>query len=272
MNLSTKAIKWATAAVVAAAMSCAATSCHSSRQTAATSKSGYVAPRRETVEQMRHKAVDRDFESNSIKKLVEEASRWIGTPYRYAGASTDGTDCSGLVMTVFNKVLDVKLPRNSAKQQQACHQIDLDKAQPGDLVFFATGSDRGRVSHVGLYIGGGEMIHASSRGVIVSNLSEKYYARRFHSAGRVDIVDKIYADSRKRNKKRENKTVDAPASAIPATINTPSTTSPDKPSPDVPEISLEDFIKQNPPAPLPEIDLDAAITSTVDSIFNSFMD
>lgn len=117
--------------------------------------------------------------------LLSEADSWIGTAYRYGGEDKRGVDCSGLVMNVYNRALGIKLPRNSAKQQEFCTGVSRNELSPGDLVFFSNNS--GRINHVGMYIGAGNMIHASSsRGVIISSLSEKYFMDRFHSAGRVD--------------------------------------------------------------------------------------
>ena len=132
----------------------------------------------------------RGIDSKTAKALEREARTWLGTNYKYGGDSKSGTDCSGLVMQVFLKVTAIKLPRNSADQQKFCRSVDRRKLAPGDLVFFSS-SRNGRVSHVGLYIGGGDFIHAStSRGVIVSNLSEKYYTDHYHSGGRVpDIAE-----------------------------------------------------------------------------------
>ncbi len=78
-----------------------------------------------------------------------------------------------------------QLPRNSAKQAEACRPIKRSELQPGDLVFFHARGSR-RVSHVGLYVGEGCMLHASSsQGVMVSRLSDPYWERAYHSAGRV---------------------------------------------------------------------------------------
>lgn len=129
------------------------------------------------------------YDDKTVAAIVSEAIRWIGTPYQYAGNSTDGTDCSGLVMQVYDRAAGIKLPRNSAAQQQWCQPAIRDSIRPGDLLFFATGSDSARVSHVGIYIGKGEMIHASSSlGVIVSQIELPYYTQRYHSAGRALIA------------------------------------------------------------------------------------
>lgn len=122
----------------------------------------------------------------SVGELIREARKWIGTPYKCGGSSRGGTDCSGLIMELFLKVYNVKLPRSAAMQQEFSSPVKEKDVRPGDLVFFATGKHKGRVSHVGLYIGNGRMIHASStRGVMESDLSLNYWRKAHHSCGRV---------------------------------------------------------------------------------------
>lgn len=121
------------------------------------------------------------------KELYKELKRWLGTPYAYAAHTCgEGADCSGLVMEVYLKVYDIKLFRNSAKMlEQNCRIIDLDDLDEGDLVFFVTGGDE-RVSHVGIYLKDNKFVHASSsRGVVVDDLRQNYYANHFYAAGRV---------------------------------------------------------------------------------------
>lgn len=121
------------------------------------------------------------------KKLYKELKRWLGTPYAYAEHTCgEGTDCSGMVMEVYQEVYGIKLHRNSAKMLEVnCRIIDLDDLREGDLVFFVTSSD-GHVSHVGIYLKDNKFVHASSsRGVTVDDLRQNYYATHFHSAARV---------------------------------------------------------------------------------------
>ena len=121
------------------------------------------------------------------KKLYKELKRWLGTPYAYAEHTCgEGTDCSGMVMEVYQEVYGIKLHRNSAKMLEVnCSIIDLDDLSEGDLVFFVTSSD-GHVSHVGIYLKDNKFVHASSsRGVTVDDLRQNYYATHFHSAARV---------------------------------------------------------------------------------------
>jgi cell wall-associated NlpC family hydrolase len=82
----------------------------------------------------------------------------IGKPYRYGAAGPNAFDCSGLVMSAFKKA-GVRLPRTSAAQSRVGTPVRRDQLQPGDLLFFYT-----PVSHVGIYLGGGKMVHASTSG------------------------------------------------------------------------------------------------------------
>lgn len=133
------------------------------------------------------------------KALLREADKWLGTAYRYGGNTREGVDCSGLVCNLFNTALSIKLPRNSAQQSAYCSGINRSDLIIGDLLFFTT-SRKGGISHVGMYIGDGKMVHSStSRGVIVSSLEESYYKRTYHSSGR---VDRYYAMLPKGKKRR----------------------------------------------------------------------
>lgn len=130
------------------------------------------------------------IDKNKVRDaLVREAKKWKGVRYKSGGESHNGVDCSGLVMKVYLKVTGYKLPRNSSAQQKHVSSIKKKDLKPGDLVFFSINSKK--VNHVGLYVGNGEMIHASgSRGVIISKLSDSYYVKHYHSSGRVKNVVK----------------------------------------------------------------------------------
>ncbi len=135
---------------------------------------------------------------DQAKGLISEANKWLGTPYRYGGTSRKGVDCSGFVLQVYREALDIKLPRNSAKQFEYCSRVKPSELMAGDLVFFATSRKSSGVSHVGLYVGDGKMIHASSsKGVIVTNLSDDYYTRTFVGAGRVQAYERILSSASK---------------------------------------------------------------------------
>ncbi len=92
--------------------------------------------------------------------LVEYAKQFIGNPYVWGGTSlTKGADCSGFVLSVF-KNFGISLSHSSRAQANAGAKISMDEAKPGDLIFYSNGS--GTINHVAIYIGGGQVIHASS--------------------------------------------------------------------------------------------------------------
>lgn len=102
--------------------------------------------------------------------LCQYAKEFIGNPYVWGGTSlTRGTDCSGFVMRVFQKY-GVKLPRNSRAQANCGTTIKMSEAKPGDLIFYAKGKT---INHVAIYIGNGQVVHASSpkTGIKISNVS-----------------------------------------------------------------------------------------------------
>lgn len=120
-------------------------------------------------------------------RIAEESLTWIGTPYGY-GRSEKGvsTDCSGLVLIIYDQIAEIKLPRNSAQQADFCEELKEKDIKPGDLVFFATGKDKKKVSHVGIMVDGEKFVHASgSKGVMLSEMTTPYYRRTFIKYGRV---------------------------------------------------------------------------------------
>jgi len=118
--------------------------------------------------------------------LEKEARKWLGTKYKYGGTTRNGVDCSGFVMEVYRATFGITLPRNSAQQSRFCKEIKKKDLQKGDLVFFSINSSL--INHVGLYLGKGRFIHASRKGVIISNLDEKYYKKHYQTSGRVQQV------------------------------------------------------------------------------------
>jgi cell wall-associated NlpC family hydrolase len=111
------------------------------------------------------------------------AQGWLGTPYHYGASSRSGTDCSGFTLRVYEEI-GILLPRSSYEQFELGRAVAPSELTTGDLVFFNTSGSG--VSHVGLYIGRGEMIHASSQyGVIVQSLNDPYYTRTFVGAKRI---------------------------------------------------------------------------------------
>lgn len=139
--------------------------------------------------QYAHLAHYADYEDTSAvtterEDLVALAQEWLGTRYRYGGSSKSGTDCSGFTMAVF-KEFGYNLYHGASDQYRSATPITTEERDMGDLVFFSFYGD-GRIAHVGIYIGNGLFIHAStSRGVIISSVYESYYAKNYIGAARV---------------------------------------------------------------------------------------
>lgn len=124
------------------------------------------------------------FSGDEDKKLISCLAGWLGTPYKYGGSSKQGTDCSGMVFSVFDEVYHIKMYRSSYDQIKNVKQIDKNELKAGDLVFFKISGER--ISHVGIYLGDHKFIHASTkRGVVVNSLDEEYYKKYYFVSGRV---------------------------------------------------------------------------------------
>ena len=118
---------------------------------------------------------------NSVSSVVEYAKQFLGYPYVYGGTSPRGFDCSGFVKYVFAH-FGVKMNRTASAQMDNGTPVSMNNLIPGDVVFFKKpGSSASRASHVGIYIGNGQFIHAStsSTGVIISKMSSAYYTSGF---------------------------------------------------------------------------------------------
>ncbi|MEJ8597686.1 C40 family peptidase [Riemerella anatipestifer] len=126
--------------------------------------------------------------SQTIDEILNQANTYLGTPYRYGGTTRSGIDCSAFVLSVFNEVTGISLPRVAASQAQEGEMVPKEELQKGDLVFFSHGR---RISHVGIVQeitedGDIKFIHAAtSKGVMVSSLSDKYWGPRYKFAKRV---------------------------------------------------------------------------------------
>lgn len=122
------------------------------------------------------------------KNVVKYAIGLLGTNYRFGGSSINGIDCSSFVQNVF-KLEGIELPRTAREQALYGYFVSKENLKPGDLLFFATYARY--PSHVGIYIGDGKMIHASSRGdrVEITSINQEYYQRRFLFAKRIPPKD-----------------------------------------------------------------------------------
>lgn len=117
-------------------------------------------------------------------QLASVARQYEGAPYRWAGASPAGFDCSGFTMYVYSKV-GISIPRDHWGQLNTGTQLGMDDLQPGDIVFFQNTYERG-LSHSGIYLGDNQFIHAETEwtGVVISRLRGSQWERGFVAGSR----------------------------------------------------------------------------------------
>ncbi|MEK5389644.1 LysM peptidoglycan-binding domain-containing protein [Margalitia sp. FSL K6-0131] len=108
--------------------------------------------------------------------IINNATKLLGTPYAWGGSSLSGFDCSGFIYYVFNQV-GISLPRTSSSGYYS-RSFYINNPQPGDLVFFADTYQSG-ISHLGIYLGNNQFIHAGDNGVEISSLDETYWKNHF---------------------------------------------------------------------------------------------
>ena len=115
-------------------------------------------------------------------RAAEVALAQVGAPYRYGGQTPSGFDCSGLVHYAYSRA-GVSVPRTTGSLWSGTSAVHRSELRPGDVLFF---SIEGKMSHVGLYLGGDRFVHApkSGRTVSVESLSSPFYSQAFLRAGR----------------------------------------------------------------------------------------
>jgi peptidoglycan endopeptidase LytE len=118
----------------------------------------------------------------NAQRVIAEAKKLMGTPYKFGGTTPKGFDCSGFVQYAFKKA-GKTLPRSSASMYQVGKSVSKSSLRPGDLVFFST--YKKGASHVAIYIGNNSIIHATSKGVKIDSLSNSYWKPKFIGAKRV---------------------------------------------------------------------------------------
>ncbi|MFT4603952.1 MAG: cell wall-associated NlpC family hydrolase [Rhodothermales bacterium] len=124
----------------------------------------------------------RGAEALLLENLRSEIGTWMGTPYEWGGDDRNGVDCSAFVQNVYEDVLGVGIARTTGQQQSEGSAVSRSALEPGDLIFFHTPK---RTDHVGIYLGEGDFAHASSsRGVMISNLTEDYWKAAYTQARR----------------------------------------------------------------------------------------
>lgn len=134
-----------------------------------------------TTENTEHSPKDKASITDPIRAtIVDAAYQMIGKPYCYGGESPDCFDCSGLVWSIYADI-GKSLPRTAATQFKAARKLDRNEVLPGDLVFFSKGKG---ISHVGIYTGNNEIVHAStSMGVIKQSLDDSYLKKTLAGFG-----------------------------------------------------------------------------------------
>jgi len=128
-----------------------------------------------------------DLRNCNKPELYFEIYRWYRTCYHYGGSNSKGIDCSHFVNMLYEKIYGITLASSAASIYTQCKPLKggIKNAQEGDLIFFKI--RRKRISHVGIYLGDGKFAHASTKlGVIISEINEEYYHKRFYKAGRID--------------------------------------------------------------------------------------
>lgn len=110
--------------------------------------------------------------------------QWLGTPYLNGGTTHMGIDCSAFSQGLYREVIGMSIPRISSQQGDLVHDKPKDSLEEGDLVFFSSGHNH--IDHVGVYLGNGKFIHAStSKGVIISDLNQNWYQKNYVKGGSV---------------------------------------------------------------------------------------
>lgn len=131
------------------------------------------------------------------KGIVDLAIGFLGIQYRFGGQSIWGMDCSAFVQKVY-ALAGIDLPRTARYQAKYGMYVSRENLKPGDLLFFRTYARF--PSHVGIYIGEGKMIHASSAGkrIIISNINKDFYVKRFLFAKRLFLYNpEVFIDGKK---------------------------------------------------------------------------
>jgi peptidoglycan endopeptidase LytE len=134
------------------------------------------------------KSVDLGTSNDQVKALKKTAYSFLGARYQFGGSSRNSLDCSSFVQQVFRD-MSVSLPRTAREQYTVGDVVLPSNLQKGDLVFFHTYARF--PSHVGIYLGGNKMIHASSRDrrVVISSFNTPYYISRFIGAKRISKIN-----------------------------------------------------------------------------------
>jgi len=120
---------------------------------------------------------DQEINYTDLDKLYPYHNKWHQTPYKYGGFGSQGIDCSAFVQRAYFDLFGMKIPRTTKEQVNAGRKVSRSNIKTSDLVFFKTGYN---TRHVGIYLQHGDFIHASSsQGIIISNINDPYWKKRY---------------------------------------------------------------------------------------------
>ena len=122
-------------------------------------------------------AQDHPINYEDLDKLYPYHNKWHQTPYKFGGFGANGIDCSAFVQRAYFDLFHIQIPRSTKEQVNAGRKVSRNNIRTSDLVFFKTGfSSR----HVGIYLQHGDFVHtSSSNGIIISNLNDPYWKKRY---------------------------------------------------------------------------------------------
>ena len=151
---------------------------------------GTVAPRFTAKETKKNVPVEIPIPKENVnskipqQKMMDVVLNYLGTPYKFGGATLEGIDCSAFTQVVYDKSIGKKIPRSTGEQFNFGAEIKSNEIEFGDLLFF--NNEQSKLSHVGVYIGDNLFAHASeSAGVTISSFGSNYYKKRFTGARRI---------------------------------------------------------------------------------------
>jgi cell wall-associated NlpC family hydrolase len=126
------------------------------------------------------------LDERPASRAAQHAARMLGKPYRYGGSTPAGFDCSGLVLFSYQQA-GIRMPRSTDEQRRASRPVRAENLQPGDLLFFDQEGKKN--SHVGIYVGRGEFVHAPSSGKQVRSdrMDAPYWRKHLSEVRRVNV-------------------------------------------------------------------------------------
>ncbi|MFC0228913.1 NlpC/P60 family protein [Serratia aquatilis] len=126
-------------------------------------------------------------DTQRLKKILDHYDEWVGVRYKFGGNSRQGIDCSAYMQRVFKDEFSFRLPRTSHEQIKLGSRVAKEDLTTGDLVFFKTSAQE---RHVGVYVGDGKFLHASTKvGITVSKLDNQYWKTKYDQARRINHTE-----------------------------------------------------------------------------------